>query len=155
MAFQANRNKMQAGIAILISERLQNKLIRQNKKEHYISIKEKNPPREKNYHYRHTPRYTEANRIKQRGQVMFPKSHSKLRRKYSRPVRNTVSKKVINNLELIDTGKDLLNRSPVTQALRLTVIKWDLMNLKSFCMPLYSKGHHRQHNTPGQAHVQE
>lgn len=47
MAFQANRNKMQAGIAILISERLQNKLIRQNKKEHYISIKEKNPPREK------------------------------------------------------------------------------------------------------------
>lgn len=86
---------------------------------------------------------------------MFPKSHSKLRRKYSRPVRNTVSKKVINNLELIDTGKDLLNRSPVTQALRLTVIKWDLMNLKSFCMPLYSKGHHHQHNTPGQAHVQE
>ena len=82
---------------------------------------------------------------------MFPKSHSKLRRKYSRPVRNPVSKKVINNLELSDTGKDLLNRSPVAQALRLKVNKWDLMKLKSFCMLLDSKGHHHQHNTPGQA----
>ena len=35
-------------------------------------------------------------------------------------------------LELIGTGDNFLNRTPVAQALRSTIDKWDLMKLKSF-----------------------
>jgi hypothetical protein len=38
-----------------------------------------------------------------------------------------------NNLECITTGDNFLKRTPVTQALRSTIDKWDLMKLKSFC----------------------
>ena len=42
-------------------------------------------------------------------------------------------RKVENNLEL-NTGKDFLNRTLLTQTLISTINKWDLMKLKSFCM---------------------
>jgi hypothetical protein len=35
-----------------------------------------------------------------------------------------------NNLELIGTGDNFLNRTPMGQALRSTIYKWDLMKLK-------------------------
>ena len=38
-----------------------------------------------------------------------------------------------NSLEFIDTGDNFLNRTPMAQALRSTIHKWDLMKLKSFC----------------------
>jgi hypothetical protein len=38
-----------------------------------------------------------------------------------------------NTLELIDTGKDFLNRTPVAQKLRERMEKWDFIKLKSFC----------------------
>jgi len=40
---------------------------------------------------------------------------------------------VRNILEHIDTGDNVLNRTPRAQALRSTIDKWDLMKLKSFC----------------------
>ena len=38
-----------------------------------------------------------------------------------------------NNLEIIGRGDNFLNRTPIAQALRSTINKWDLMKLKSFC----------------------
>ena len=46
---------------------------------------------------------------------------------------NLMEKKVGNSLECIGTGDNFLNRTPVTQALRSTINKWDLMKLKSLC----------------------
>jgi hypothetical protein len=40
---------------------------------------------------------------------------------------------VENSLEPIGTGNNFLNTTPITQALRSTINKWDLMILKSFC----------------------
>jgi hypothetical protein len=37
------------------------------------------------------------------------------------------------SLENIGTLKNFLNRTPMAQALRSTIDKWDLMKLKSFC----------------------
>lgn len=37
-----------------------------------------------------------------------------------------------NSLELICIGKDFLNRTPMAQALRSRINKWDLMKLSSF-----------------------
>ena len=37
------------------------------------------------------------------------------------------------SLEFIGTGENFLNRTPMAQALRSTIDKWDLMKLKSFC----------------------
>ena len=37
------------------------------------------------------------------------------------------------SLELIGTGGNFLNRTPMAQALRPTIDKWDLMKLESFC----------------------
>jgi hypothetical protein len=37
------------------------------------------------------------------------------------------------SLELIGTGGNFLNRTPMAQALRLRIDKWDLMKLESFC----------------------
>jgi hypothetical protein len=47
---------------------------------------------------------------------------------------NLMDEKVRNSLELIDTGKDFLNRLSLAQALRSTINKWDLIGLKNFCM---------------------
>ena len=44
-----------------------------------------------------------------------------------------IEKKVVNTLEQIGTGENFLNRTPMTQALRSTNDRWDLINLKSFC----------------------
>jgi hypothetical protein len=38
---------------------------------------------------------------------------------------------VENRLEIIDTGNKFLNTTPIVQALRPLVNKWDLMKLKS------------------------
>ena len=38
-----------------------------------------------------------------------------------------------NNLEHIGIEDNFLNRTPMTQALRSTIDKWDLMKLKNFC----------------------
>ena len=37
------------------------------------------------------------------------------------------------NLELIGTGRNFLNRTPMTHALRSRIDNWDLMKLESFC----------------------
>jgi hypothetical protein len=37
------------------------------------------------------------------------------------------------SLELIGTGGNFLNRTPMAHALRLRIDKWDLMKLESFC----------------------
>jgi hypothetical protein len=39
------------------------------------------------------------------------------------------------SLECTGTGEYFLKRTPVTQALRLTNDKWDLLKPKSFCKP--------------------
>ena len=38
-----------------------------------------------------------------------------------------------NNLELIGTGDNFLNRTPMAQGLRSTTDKWELLKLKNFC----------------------
>jgi hypothetical protein len=38
-----------------------------------------------------------------------------------------------NTLELIDVGKDFLNRTPAAQQLRERIGKWDFIKLKNFC----------------------
>jgi hypothetical protein len=38
-----------------------------------------------------------------------------------------------NTLELIDTGKDFLNRTLVALQLRESMDKWDFIKLKSYC----------------------
>ena len=45
---------------------------------------------------------------------------------------NLIEEKVRNSLELIGTGENFLNRTPMAQALRHTIDKWDLMKLKNF-----------------------
>ena len=44
---------------------------------------------------------------------------------------NLIEQKVGSSLELIGTGDNFLNRTPIAQALRSTINKWDLMKLKS------------------------
>jgi hypothetical protein len=46
---------------------------------------------------------------------------------------NIIEEKVGKSLELIDTGGDFLNRTPMAHSLRLRIDKWDLMKLESFC----------------------
>jgi hypothetical protein len=38
-----------------------------------------------------------------------------------------------NTLEVIDIGKNFLNRTPAAQLLREKLNKWDIIKLKSFC----------------------
>lgn len=38
-----------------------------------------------------------------------------------------------NTLQIIGSGKDTVNNIPLVQAMRSTLVKWDLMKLKSFC----------------------
>jgi hypothetical protein len=46
---------------------------------------------------------------------------------------NLIEEKVENSLVYIDTVENFLNKTPMTQALRSTTDKRDLMKLKSFC----------------------
>ena len=45
---------------------------------------------------------------------------------------NLAEQKVGNNLEHTSIGDSFLNRTPIAQALRSTLNKWDLMKLQSF-----------------------
>jgi hypothetical protein len=45
---------------------------------------------------------------------------------------NLIEEKVGKSLQHIGTGGNFLNRTPMTQALRSTIDKWELMKLKSF-----------------------
>lgn len=46
---------------------------------------------------------------------------------------NLIEEKVGKSLEFIGTEGNFLNRTPMAQALRSTIYKWDLMKLESFC----------------------
>jgi hypothetical protein len=46
---------------------------------------------------------------------------------------NLREEKVRNRLKHIGTGGNFLNRTPMAQAVRPIIDKWDLMKLKSFC----------------------
>ena len=46
---------------------------------------------------------------------------------------NLIEEKVGNSLEHVGTGDNFLKRTPMAQALRSTIDKWDLMKLTSFC----------------------
>jgi hypothetical protein len=45
---------------------------------------------------------------------------------------NLIEEKMGKSLKLIDTGQNFLNQTPMAQALRSRIDKWDLMKLKSF-----------------------
>lgn len=47
---------------------------------------------------------------------------------------NLTEEKVGNNLKILDTEKDFLNRAPIAQALWSAANKWGLTKLKSFCI---------------------
>ena len=46
---------------------------------------------------------------------------------------NLIEEKVGKNLEFIGTGGNFLNRTPMAQALRSRIDKWNLIKLESFC----------------------
>jgi hypothetical protein len=46
---------------------------------------------------------------------------------------NLIEEKVGKNLELIGIGGNFLNRTPLAQAQRSRIDKWNLMKLESFC----------------------
>ena len=46
---------------------------------------------------------------------------------------NLIEEKVGKSLELIGTGGNFLNRTPMAYDLISTIDKWDLMKLESFC----------------------
>ena len=46
---------------------------------------------------------------------------------------NLIEEKVGNSLEFISKGKDFLIRIPLIQALKSTISKWDLMEMRRFC----------------------
>ena len=46
---------------------------------------------------------------------------------------NLIEEKVGSTLKHIGTGDHFLNITPVSQTLRKTINKWDLLKLKSFC----------------------
>jgi hypothetical protein len=51
---------------------------------------------------------------------------------------NLIEKNVGKSLELIGTGGNFLNRTPICHALRSGIDKWDIMKLESFSK---GKGH--------------
>jgi hypothetical protein len=63
-----------------------------------------------------------------------PVSKNKNKKPNQNKTRYTKSKeeKMVNCLEHTGTGDNFLNRTPIAQALRSTISKWDLMKLKSF-----------------------
>jgi hypothetical protein len=46
---------------------------------------------------------------------------------------NFIEEKVGKSLKLMGTGGNFLTRTPMAQALRSRIDKWDLIKLKSFC----------------------
>ena len=46
---------------------------------------------------------------------------------------NLIGKKMGNSLDYIGTRDKFPNRTSITETLRSTVNKWDLMNLRCFC----------------------
>ena len=46
---------------------------------------------------------------------------------------NLIEEKLGKSLDLIATGENFLNRTPMAHALRSKIHKWDLMKLESFC----------------------
>jgi hypothetical protein len=46
---------------------------------------------------------------------------------------NLLEEKVVKFLELIGTGGDFLNRTPLAQALKSRIDKWDPTKWESFC----------------------
>jgi predicted RNA-binding protein len=46
---------------------------------------------------------------------------------------NLIEEKVGKSLDLIETGRNFLNRTPMAHALISRIDKWDLMELESFC----------------------
>jgi hypothetical protein len=49
-----------------------------------------------------------------------------------------IEKKVAESLKHMGTGEQYLNKTPMADALRTTIDKWDLIKLQSFCK---AKGH--------------
>ena len=45
-----------------------------------------------------------------------------------------IEEKVGRSLNLMGTGRNFLNRTPMAYALRSTIDKWNLIKLQSFCM---------------------
>ena len=50
---------------------------------------------------------------------------------------NLIEVKMEKSLELIGTGRNFLNRSPVAHVVRSRINKWDLTKLESFCKAKY------------------
>jgi hypothetical protein len=46
---------------------------------------------------------------------------------------NRIDERMEKSLELISTGGNFLNRTPMAQVLKSRIDKWELMKLKSFC----------------------
>ena len=46
---------------------------------------------------------------------------------------NYIEERVGNTLEYIGTGDNFLNRTTMTQVLKPTIDRWDLMKLQNFC----------------------
>ena len=46
---------------------------------------------------------------------------------------NLIEEKVGKSLKHMGTGENFLKRTPMAHALRLTIDKWDLIKLQSFC----------------------
>lgn len=46
---------------------------------------------------------------------------------------NLIEEEMGNSLGCFDKGDNFLNKTPIVQALRLTVNKWNLVKLNSFC----------------------
>jgi hypothetical protein len=44
-----------------------------------------------------------------------------------------IEEKLGNSFEYIGIGSSFLNKTPIAQALKSTINKWDLMKLNSFC----------------------
>ena len=60
---------------------------------------------------------------------------------------NLIEDKVGNSLEQNGTGENLLNKTPITQTLRPTFNKWDLMKPESFCKSKDTVNRTKQHHT--------
>jgi hypothetical protein len=53
-------------------------------------------------------------------------------RNIKRDTLNVREEKLVKTLEIIDKGRNFLNRTPMAHALRSTIDKWDIIKLESF-----------------------
>jgi hypothetical protein len=60
---------------------------------------------------------------------------------------NLIKEKVGKNLEHTGTGKNFLNRTPMSYAQRSTIDKWDIIKLKSFCKAKDTVNRTKQQNS--------